>query len=120
TFAACTDIISSALVDVPLTLVPNAHDCHVVLPGRTILEITSIQSVKDSSNSKNGVRVRMGPTLWKLNLRWPRVCETGEEIKYKLDCGAVVMDSSSSIIKRVQFIVRDMEFFQYVIAPLSC
>ncbi|GMT07237.1 hypothetical protein PENTCL1PPCAC_29411, partial [Pristionchus entomophagus] len=64
---ACHDIVSDALIGVPLTLVPTEHKCTIVLPSRTTLEIRKITRteavVKDS---RNCARVRMGRTFYSL------------------------------------------------------
>ncbi|GMT07054.1 hypothetical protein PENTCL1PPCAC_29228, partial [Pristionchus entomophagus] len=123
TALACHDIVSDALIGMPLTLVPTEHKCTIVLPSRTILEIRKITRteavVKDSQNC---ARVRMGRTFYSLNLRWPRVCEipSDDTYEYELGCSAALLDASNLAIARVEFTLHQMDDYKAMTSPLMC
>ncbi|GMR61090.1 hypothetical protein PMAYCL1PPCAC_31285, partial [Pristionchus mayeri] len=121
----CNDVVDPSLVGVPLTFVPTARECNLILPGRTVLEIKNIRRrrAKGKLIFKNRcVRVRMGKRMSGLYWQWDPVCEipANDFYEYDLGCGAVVMDASSMAIERVEFVLRPMDDVKAVIAPLMC
>ncbi|GMT02149.1 hypothetical protein PENTCL1PPCAC_24323, partial [Pristionchus entomophagus] len=116
----CNDIVSDALIGVPLTLVPTEHKCTIVLPSRTILEIRYIARTEQEQDARKCVRFRMGRTFYVLNLRWPAVCENDGTFEYELGCSAVVLDVSNLAIAKVDFTLHQMDEYTAITSPLMC
>ncbi|GMT07238.1 hypothetical protein PENTCL1PPCAC_29412, partial [Pristionchus entomophagus] len=120
---ACHDIVSDALIGVPLTLVPTEHKCTIVLPSRTTLEIRKIARTQENmKQSRNCARVRMGRTFYSLNLRWPHVCEipSDDSYVYELGCSAAVLDASNLAIANVEFTLLQMDDYKAMTSLLMC